>query len=319
MKRNYNYRIKLLLAGFLLCYTINCRAQDSSKKDLLLNIGYYEVNNKLIYLMVHTKTKINSKFQPAPNQNVNVYLDSIAEANFISMIKTDENGIAKVIIPTQLKNTWQASSNHTFIGVTENTKEFNKTTNETPVTIAKVSIDTSTDGKTKNIVATFSALKNNVWIPVKAVEMKVGVSRMGGILSAGDEPTYTTDSTGSVTVQLKKDSLPGDEKGNIRLVVKVEDNDQYGNLVVEKTVPWGVAVKPDKNFFNQRTLWTTRFKTPLWLLIIAYSIGIGVWSIIIYLIFQIIKIKKLGNKSFSSTSPEQSTSLKTEAKIQLSK
>ena len=319
MKRNNYSRIKFLLAAFTICCSINGIAQDSSKKDLLLNIGYYEVNNKVIYLMVHTKTKINSKFQPAPNENVNLYLDSIAETNFISRIKTDENGIAKVIIPSQLKNTWQASSNHTFIGVTETTKVFNTTTAETPVTIAKLSIDTSNDGKTKNIIATVSALKNNVWTPAKAVEMKVGVSRLGGILSAGDEATYTTDSTGSVTVPLKKDSLPGDEKGNIKLVVKVEDNDQFGNLIVEKTVPWGVVVEQQRNFFDQRTLWSTRFRTPLWLLIIAYSLGIGVWGTIIYLIFQIIKIKKLGNKSLSATSPEQNTSRKTEVKIQLSK
>ena len=318
MKRNYINRINLLV-GFLLCYTINCTAQDSTKKDLLLNIGYYQINNKVMYLMVNTKTKINSKFQPAPNQNVTLYLDSIAETNLISKIKTDEKGTAKVILPVQLKNTWQAASNHTFIGVTESTDQFNKTNAETSVTIAKVSIDTSTEGKTKNIIATVSVLKNNVWLPAKAVEMKVGVSRIGGILSAGDEPTYTTDSTGSVTVQLKKDSLPGDQKGNIKLVVKVEDNDQYGNLLVEKTVPWGIAVKAQNNFFNQRTLWSTRFKTPIWLLIIAYSLGIGVWSIIIYLIFQIIKIKKLGSKSFSSTSAEENISRKSEVKIQLSK
>jgi hypothetical protein len=115
----------------------------------------------------------------------------------------------------------------------------------------------------------------------------------GSILSAGDEETYTTDSTGSVTVELKKDSLPGDEKGNIVLVAKVEDNDQYGNLFVEKTVPWGIVLKAEKNFFDQRTLWTTRFRTPLWLLLIAYSISAAVWGVLIYLIWQLIRIKRL--------------------------
>jgi hypothetical protein len=117
---------------------------------------------------------------------------------------------------------------------------------------------------------------------------------MGGILPAGDEETYTTDSTGSVTAEFKKDSLPGDEKGNIVLAAKVEDNDLFGNLLVEKKAPWGIATKPDKNFFDQRTLWSTRFRTPIWLLFMAYSIVIGVWGTIIFLVFQIVKIKKLG-------------------------
>ena len=53
------------------------------------------------------------------------------------------------------------------------------------------------------------------WIPVNGVEMKIGVERLGGILSAGDDETYTTDSTGTVTTEFKKDSLPGDQHGGI--------------------------------------------------------------------------------------------------------
>jgi hypothetical protein len=318
MKKKNNNSINLLLGVFFLCLYSFGFTQDSTKKDLILNVGYYQMNNKVIYLIVHTKTKINSKFQPASGVYVNLYLDSISEANYIAKAKTDVNGIAKVGIPLNLKNAWLASANHTFIGITEANKDFNKTTSETPATIARLSIDTSTDGKTKNIIVSVLGLKNNSWLPAKGVEMKVGINRLGGILSAGDEATYTTDSTGSVTVALKKDSLPGDKKGNILLVAKVEDNDQFGNLVVEKTVPWGVALQQDKNFFDQRTLWSTRFRTPAWLLIIAYFLGIGVWGTIIYLIFQIIKIKKLGTEKTSSIHQEQNTAIP-EAKIQLSK
>src|SRR6185436_20615217 len=123
----------------------------------------------------------------------------------------------------------------------------------------KITIDTLADAEARTITVSVSALIGGEWVPAKDVEMKVGVARSGGsILSAGDEETYTTDSTGIVTAEFKRDSLPGDQKGNIILAAKVEDNDQYGNLLVEKAVPWGVALKPEKNFFDQRTLWTTR-------------------------------------------------------------
>ena len=314
-----NYSIGFcFVALFATCNYTTAFAQDSTKKDLVLNVGYYDMNNKVVYLMVHTKAKINSKFQPAPYQYVNLYLDSISDANSIAKVKTDENGLAKAIIPSGLKNTWLNSANHNIIGVVEENKDFNKATSETAVTIARLSIDTSTDGKVKNIIASVSAFKNNAWLPAKGVEMKVGINRLGGILSAGDEATYTTDSTGSVTVPLKKDSIPGDQKGNIILVAKVEDNDQYGNLIIEKTVPWGVSLKQEKNFFDQRTLWSTRFRTPIWLLFIAYFIGIGVWATIIYLILQIVKIKKLGTGKISPISQEQNTEIP-EAKVQLSK
>jgi hypothetical protein len=293
MKRKYNIKISILLLAAFFAGVINVLAQDSTKKELLVNIGYYMTNNKMIYLVVNTKTKIDKKFQPVNNSFVNLYLDSASENNFIGKVTTNEAGIAKAVLPPGLKTAWESSSSHKFLAVAEANKDFDETEGEATVTKTKLSIDTTSDGETRSIIVSVSALKGSEWVPAKDVEMKVGISRMGGILSAGDDPTYTTDSSGSVTVEFKKDSLPGDEKGNIVLAAKVEENDIYGNLLLEKTVPWGVSFKPDNSFFNQRTLWSTRNRTPPWLLIMAYSIVVGVWGTILYLVRQMIKIKKL--------------------------
>jgi hypothetical protein len=83
-------------------------------------------------------------------------------------------------------------------------------------------------------------------------------------------------------------------------VAKVDDNDTYGNLLIEKTVPWGVAFKPDNNFFNQRTLWSRSNRTPPWLLFMALTMILIVWGTIVYLLGQLIKIKKL-SKGVSSS------------------
>ncbi|MEO8405380.1 MAG: hypothetical protein ABI480_12315 [Chitinophagaceae bacterium] len=126
--------------------------------------------------------------------------------------------------------------------------------------------------------------------------MKIGIERLGSILSAGDEATYTTDSTGTITVPLTKDSLPGDNKGNYILTALVEDNDELGNMQIEKTVSWGKPSITDNSFFEKRTLWTTRFRTPYWLLFTAYSIVAGVWGTLLYLVFLLFRIRKLGRK-----------------------
>jgi hypothetical protein len=293
MKRKYNIKISIFLLAVFFTGATNILAQDSAKKELVVNIGYYMTNNKMIYLTVNTKTKIDTKFQPVKNSVVTLYLDSNNENNFIAKVTTNEAGIAKAFLPPGLKTAWESSASHKFLGVAEKNKNFDETEGEFSVTKTKLSIDTTSDGETRNIVVTVSALHGGEWVPAKDVEMKVGISRMGGILSAGDEETYTTDSSGSVTVEIKKDSLPGDEKGNIVLAAKAEDNDMYGNLLIEKTVPWGVAFKPDNNFFNQRTLWSTRNRTPPWLLFMAYSMVIIIWGTILYLVRQMFKIKKL--------------------------
>jgi hypothetical protein len=298
MKRIKNNKRGMLLLLVFWAGSINLFAQDSTKKELVVTIGYHMNNNKMVYLLVNTKTKIDKKFQPVKNTVVTLYLDSNSANNLIAKITTNEDGIAKAFLPPGLKTTWESTASHKFLAVAEANKEFGETEGDCSVTKTKLSIDTISDGETRSIKVNVSALKGTAWVPAKDVEMKVGISRMGGVLSAGDESTYTTDSSGSITVELKKDKLPGDEKGNIVLTAKAEDNDQYGNLLIEKSVPWGTAFKADNSFFNQRTLWTTRNRTPPWLLFMAYSMIVIIWGTILYLIGQLFKIKKLsGNVS----------------------
>ncbi len=189
---------------------------------------------------------------------------------------------------------WNASPQHTFV-VKEGDEEV---LSDYTINKAKISLDTTTVDGVKNITASVMKLnEKNQWVPVPDVEITIGVKRMNSILPAGDEPTYTTDSTGTATAELKKDSLPGDEKGNYILAAKVEDNDVVGNLRFEETVPWGVRTEIDRSFFKQRTLWSTRFRTPFWLLFTVYGIVIGVWGTLLYLVFNLVKIGKIGKKT----------------------
>ena len=294
MKQLQKTRISILLILCFFTTGISVSAQDSAAAEPSVNLRYFINNNSIQYLMVQSRIKVGKKFKPLPGQLVQLYLDSNSAENLITKIYTDEKGLAKVIIPPSLKDKWNSSPIHQFIGVLEATSKEEERTTSLEITKAKMEMDTSTADSVHSINVQVKFFQNNNWVPANDVEMKVGVNRSGSILTAGDEETYTTDSTGTVTVEFKRDSLPGDQMGNFVLLAKVEDNDQYGNLLVEKTVPWGVAAKLNKNFFEQRTLWSTRFRTPLWLLFMAYSIVIGVWATIIFLILQIVKIKKLG-------------------------
>lgn len=283
----------ILLVCFIFTVT-EIQAQDSVVRESVVNMKYYSVNNKIPYLIIKTQYKLGKKYAPVKNIPIQVYIDSdSSEANLLGKAITGDNGEAKLTIPPSVKVIWDASSLHNFIASSTATNEFEVIKTELPVTKSKIEIDTSSDGETRSITVTVTELKNGVWAPAKGVELKIGISRLNSLLPAGDEETYTTDSSGQATAEFKKDSMPGDIKGNIILVTKVEDNEFYGNLSMEKVVPWGVD-KIKENNFNKRTLWGTRDKTPVWLLIMAYSIAGGVWSVFIYLIFQLLKIKKLG-------------------------
>jgi hypothetical protein len=287
-----------LLLVVLLSAGINLFAQDSTsneKKELQLNLAYYLPQNNVPYLLVTTKTKVERKFIAVKDLKVKVYLNEATDSNLIQSFQSGEWGEERVYIPTSFKSAWEATSSFTFIAVADANKEFDETQAEAQVTRAKIEIDTNRTDETKNVVVHVKELQNGVWVPANGVELKIAVKRSLGNLPIGDEETYTTDSTGSVTVEFKRDSLPGDNKGNLILVARTEDNETFGNLFAEKIVNWGVAPVIDDSF-NHRSLWATRFKTPVWLLVLAYSIVAGVWGTLIYLVKQLLKIKKMGRE-----------------------
>jgi hypothetical protein len=287
-KLNYSKGILLLLFLCMLCTSVT--AQDDAEPQKVVKLHYFCSNNSVQYLLLESMLKKGKVLTPQQNKAYEIYLDSTA--NLISKVKTDASGKAKSVIPPSLKAQWDSSAHHSFL-VKAGDEEL---ISDYAITKAKIELDTATVDGVKNITATVKKLgTNNEWLPVADVEMKVGIQRNGAILSAGDKPTYTTDSTGSVTVELQKLNIPGDLKGDYTIAAQVEDNDELGNLIVDKTVHWGVPQKIDNTFFDKRTLWSVRSKAPFWLLLLAYPIMIGVWGTLIYLIIQLFKIKKLGH------------------------
>ena len=258
MKKKLLNKIPLLLLAISL--TAGAKAQDSVVRESIIGMKYFSADNKIPYLVIQTQHKLGKKYTSVKNVAVKIYIDSdSSEANLLGNVSTGEKGLAKVALPASVKEIWNASPQHNFIALSPASKEFDETKAELPVTKAKIAIDTSSGEEGRNITATVTELKNGEWVPAKDVELRIGVSRLGSILQAGDEETYTTDSLGQAIAEFKKDSLPGDEKGNLLLMAKVEDNEIYGNLVTEKSVPWGVNKKYENNF-DKRSLFATRNK-----------------------------------------------------------
>jgi hypothetical protein len=290
MKSNNFIRLSAVVALFLTASVTN--AQDSVVKEPTVKLSYYSVNNTIPYLLVKTQFKEGKKYTPAANISVQVNMDGDStEVNLLGKFTTNENGEAKLILPVSSQSLWNSASQHHF-KATASGKNFESTETELSITKSKISIDTSSDSETKSVTATVSEFKDGGWVPAKDVELKIGISRLNSLLPVGDEETYTTDSSGTVTAEFKKDSMPGDIKGNISLIVKADDNESFGNISAEKIVPWGKYYKYENNF-NKRSLWAAQFRSPIWLLLMAYSIIAGVWGVLIYLVFQIIKIRKL--------------------------
>lgn len=283
--------------------------EEKAVPELILNMRYFQPVNNIPYLQVSANTKLERNLTPKKDLTGNVYINDTSASSLLGKLKTDEKGESRIFIPATFKPVWDSSTNFTFIAITDAQGEFESKTIELQLTKAKLTIDTSSDGETRNITANVTELKNGEWVPAKDVELKIAVKRLLGNLPVGEEETYTTDSTGTAIAEFTRDSLPGNSKGDLILEVRTEDNEYYGNLFAEKTVPWGVTPKTD-NTFNNRSLWGTRFKTPIWLLTSAYAIILGVWAVLIYLIIIFFKIRKTGKPARKNPYSEPAISYK---------
>jgi hypothetical protein len=274
-------------------------AQDKEAPQLLTGLHYFARSNSLQWIEVQTKLKENNKLRIVENVVLQLYLDSVAPQNLISKVRTNERGEARATLPMTVKENWLASNTHKFIAITEATQKSDETTTELEITRSKILLDTANELGTRTVGVHVFSFDGNGWMPAKDVEVKIGARRLGGELKIGDAESYTTDSLGEIAAEFHLDSLPSDDaKGFITLVAKTEDNDLFGSISVEGTVPWGVYVRHESNF-GQRSLWATRHRAPVWLLAMAYSMMSLVWIVIIFLCLQLLKIIRLSRTEAS--------------------
>ena len=300
MKKLQLLKRLLLLASIFLAIAPAIAQEDAEDEKVeepekVVQLKYFNRANQLQFLQLKSETKTGKKTEPRSNVALRVYLDSISDATLLSKVNTGRFSKAIVTIPPAMKDAWDLSATHEFIVVEEPSgKDEEELNYSLEIRKAKLEIDTSSDGETRSIKVIASKMADGEWVPAPEVEMKIGVQRFGGILTGGDDETYTTDSSGEVSIDFTRAELPGDEKGMIRLVARVDDNEELGNLLVEMPAAWGIPTTVDQDFFSQRTLWAKSSRAPYWLMFLAYGIILGVWGTLVYLLIQLYKTIRMG-------------------------
>lgn len=295
MKPNFHHKGLLLISLLLHIGVGHANAQDSAAAPTVLSVRYFLPVNKVPYLSVTTKKKVGRKFEAVKGIPVNLYFSEANAANLLGKTTTDNTGEGRVALPASFKPTWDSLNEFKFVAESDSAAGVGSLSGDVTVKKAILVIDTAMSDGVRTVTAQLKERKGNEWVAVKDVEMKLGIKRLLSNLSVGDAETYTSDSTGVASAEFKKDSMPGDETGNIILLAKVEDNDNYGNLVAEKNVSWGKATQLQTGFWH-RTLWSTGNRAPIWLLALALSIIIGVWGVVAYLVTQLFKIRRMGRE-----------------------
>ncbi len=145
----------------------------------------------------------------------------------------------------------------------------------------------------KKIVVTASEqLKDGQAGLASGVEIMLYVKRYFGKMQVGD--VKTTNAKGQALFEFPAD-FPGNKDGYVEVSAMVNDPKS-----IMKTTPanatLAIGVPTDKpSLTATRAMWSTRDKAPVWILLTYTLSVIIVWGFIFYIIYSILKIKRLSN------------------------
>jgi hypothetical protein len=125
--------------------------------------------------------------------------------------------------------------------------------------------------------------------PIEGIDLNIGIERLYSILYL---EKLKTDEDGTGTLEFPND-IPGDSTGNLNVVVKINDHDDYGSLTKSANVKWGTIVE-----YNNTTFGRSLFgeEAPMWMIIAVFIILAGAWFHFIFAITKVLKMRKLGEE-----------------------
>ena len=276
---------------FIASILVPLNVQSQEKVNPRIDLQYFQEDSSIHYLSVKVRKKIDKRFEPIGNMEVSLYQEMESESIRLGSIITNTKGEGKLKLPESFNTMSFEFSEYQFTAKTSAGVDTSEASESITILPGRLKIFTEdVDGKSIRILVQSRATQE--WTPVADAEVKVFIKRTFGQLQVGED-FYTSDENGLVELQFESE-VPGDKVGNIILGCAVEDHDELGNLSAFTIVKWGIPFE-EVNRSNERTLWAARNKTPIWLLIFPNLIIAGVLAVIVYLFFQIFRMKRAMN------------------------
>lgn len=285
-------RVFLLLNIFMI-FNSKIHAQDpeeTEKRTANMNMNYFKHYDGTRSVTFRITSRAEGKLMLVSDLNIDLYVEDTSGLTKIGRIVTKDNGEATFILPNKLDATMNTLRHLTFIAKVENDEIYSDIEETVSVNEANFDVSFNETDTSKQIKVSLSKFDSSgTKTPVADAEIKFYVQRMFSLLPIGGDYTYTGED-GELIIDFPED-LPGDSVGNVMVFVKIEENETFGNLEVMEIVQWGIPVSMEQ--VSSRSLIAPRNEAPLYLLLIVNGTMIAVWGFLIYIAFQLVKIRRM--------------------------
>lgn len=273
--------------------------KDSSKLSFTMNLSSVVTDGKRT-VKVQLSRKANKKTVVVRDLKspLNLYLNEVKAQDpadgtgWISQLHTGYEGEGLFEFPAGFNGLTSGLHHYTFIVKMEADPLYEETEEQITVSDAKINIVYSGEDSIKTATATVTAWNDSSqsYVIVPNTELKLCLKRTFNCLPFG-EPGAITNEAGEISGELPLD-LPGNTDGTLTIAARLEEDENYGTVEATTRVPWGV--RPRENPVRGRTLWSSGENAPLVLVISSVAIIGIIWGTILYLVYLLFKIKRLG-------------------------
>jgi hypothetical protein len=274
----------------LISHIDKAAAQTKMTPTIQLSIVTKSEKTKSAVVKILAKAE-NTKAVPAKMATVNFYSESKDGLVAIQKATTDNKGYAEIGLPEKLPYSADSANRHCIVAKIENDSKYEDAAEkilfkDISLTVQLIAVDSARTAKATLMEIGADGNKT----PVKSVDVKFYAKRMYGDMPLVEDNAATTDDAGIASFDLPKDLvIPGNENGDLTIVAKVENNEQFGTIENSAPSKWGKVTLIEKDPFP-RALWEPRAP---WGLVFTFIILFGgIWSTYLFMILQLRKVKK---------------------------
>jgi len=289
MKNHLTFRsIFLVLTSVFFITTSyqNLYAQDIKKNKVRLKADYVKIMDGVISFDIKATSKIKKKNIEVSNINLAIYNVIDDEKIKLGTTITDNRGKCKFILKNINAIKTDSLNTYNILIEFKGNDTFKKAAKRLNFKNANIEASIITKDSINYISAKLiDKSKDSV---ISGESLSIQIQRLFSPLIIGEE-FNNTDHNGTILVPFEE-KIPGID-GNLIFEVVLNDHDEFGTVKALIKAPLGIPIV-EESTFNERTLWSPRNKTPIFILLFANLLIIGMWGLIIYLIVNLFKIKK---------------------------
>lgn len=260
-------------------------AQTAKKNTVRLRAQYVKIMDGDVFFEIKATSRVNRKNINLSNIDLSIFNEFDGESILLGTVTTDKNG-ENIFVLDNINAIQPDSTNVYTVKVSfKGNDSFKKASRSISFKNADINAKLITKDSINYITATL--IDKSADSPIENESLSVQVQRLFQPLQI--EEFNITDENGTIIVPIEE-GIPGID-GILIIEVILNESDDFGTVKAIVNAPIGTPIV-DESTFDQRTMWSPRNKTPLFLLIFPNLLIFGMWGLIIYLIINLFKITK---------------------------